>query len=203
MLKNTFKKSRNLNTENFPIIFTYINFQRAVLKFSSFTGASVIAGNYTPGTLTNQAQQKTFKEPRLVIVNDPITDHQVLMETASVGVPVIAFCNTNCPLNYVDIVIPCNNRGKMSIGVMWWLLTREVLRFKGVLSRSEPWNIMVDVFFHVSVGNEESDKEKQERDKIALLDEVAASKTRSLPDTQFAHISEPKPILAESNVDWE
>ena len=50
--------------------------QRAVLKFAQHTGAQAIAGRHTPGTFTNQLQT-TFCEPRLLILTDPRTDHQV------------------------------------------------------------------------------------------------------------------------------
>lgn len=51
--------------------------QRAVHKFAHFTGATAIAGRFTPGTFTNQQQQRDFKEPRLLVVADPRIDHQV------------------------------------------------------------------------------------------------------------------------------
>ena len=35
-----------------------------------------------------------------------------------------------------------------SIGLMWWLLTREVLRLRGSISREVPWDIMVDLYFY-------------------------------------------------------
>jgi small subunit ribosomal protein SAe len=50
--------------------------QRAVLKFAQCTGANAIAGRHTPGTFTNQLQT-TFCEPRLLVLTDPRTDHQV------------------------------------------------------------------------------------------------------------------------------
>ena len=50
--------------------------QRAVLKFAQYTGAHAIAGRHTPGTFTNQLQT-SFNEPRLLILTDPRTDHQV------------------------------------------------------------------------------------------------------------------------------
>jgi len=31
---------------------------------------------------------------------------------------------------------------------MWWLLTREVLRLRGSISREVPWEIMVDLYFY-------------------------------------------------------
>jgi small subunit ribosomal protein SAe len=50
--------------------------QRAVLKFAQYTGAHAIAGRHTPGAFTNQLQT-SFSEPRLLILTDPRTDHQV------------------------------------------------------------------------------------------------------------------------------
>ena len=48
-----------------------------MFKFAKYTGAGAIAGRFTPGTFTNQIQ-KAFREPRLLIVSDPIADQQVL-----------------------------------------------------------------------------------------------------------------------------
>ena len=53
-----------------------LSIQRAILKFASYTGAHPIAGRFTPGTFTNQIQ-KAFREPRLLVVSDPRSDHQV------------------------------------------------------------------------------------------------------------------------------
>jgi len=51
--------------------------QRAVLKFAQYTNTHAIAGRHTPGTFTNQLQT-SFSEPRLLILTDPRTDHQVI-----------------------------------------------------------------------------------------------------------------------------
>ncbi|VEL26366.1 unnamed protein product [Protopolystoma xenopodis] len=127
------------------------NTQRAVLKFAQYTGCTAVAGRFTPGAFTNQIQSG-FKQPRLLVVSDPLSDHQPIIDASCVNVPVIAFCNTDSPLKLVDIAIPCNNI------VSWWMLAREVRRIKGKDSRSQPWDIMVDLFIHRE-SNEEKDVE--------------------------------------------
>jgi len=161
------------NPADISIVSSRQSGQRAVLKFSKFTGTHPISGRFTPGAFTNQIQQK-FLEPRLLLASDPRTDNQAVTEASFVNIPVIAFCNTDSPVRLVDIVIPFNTNSNQAIGLGYWLLAREVQYLKGQLTRGTPWDIMIDLFIYRA-------PEEQEALKKAALEARPASAVEHAP----------------------
>jgi len=142
--------------------------QRAVIKYAKYTGASANSSSrWTPGTLTNQ-NTKQFREPKLLIVVDPKSDRQAVVEASYVNIPTIALCDTDSPLQYIDVAIPCNNRNTESISMIFWLLAREVQILRGELGKNEEWDVMVDLFFYKKVEDVEAQAIEEKGDEKAF-----------------------------------
>ncbi len=119
--------------------------QKPARTFAKNIGAKSMVGRFVPGTLTNPLLP-TFYEPDVIVVTDPSADQQALREAVNIGIPVIALCDANNDLKYVDLAIPANNKGRRSLALVYWLLTREVLRSKKVITRDDEFNLELDEF---------------------------------------------------------
>jgi small subunit ribosomal protein S2 len=111
--------------------------QRPARKFSEAVGAKSAVGRFIPGSLTNPAL-RSYIEPDILMVTDPAADQQALSEAVDSGLPIIAICDANNNLRNVDLVLPANNKGRRSLALIFWLLSREVLKLRGETT-DEAW----------------------------------------------------------------
>lgn len=118
---------------------------KGLKKLHELTGIKIISSRYPPGILTNP-NLETFTEPKLMFVCDPWTDKNAVDDANRVGIPVIALCDTNNQSNKVDLVVPCNNKGKKSVGLVMYLLAREYMRKRGLLAADQEFPAKLDDF---------------------------------------------------------
>lgn len=118
---------------------------KAVELFGKLTGVRVFTGRYMPGILTN-TQLESFMEVRLIMVTDPFPDKNLVDDAARIGVPVIALCDTNNEIANVDLVVPCNNKGKKSLGLIFYILAREYMKIKGIIKMDEEFPNKIEDF---------------------------------------------------------
>ena len=135
--------------------------QRAVYKFGHFTKTQAVTGRWSPGMLTNQTTKK-YVEPRLLIVTDPRTDYNAVLESSYVNLPVIAICNSDNQLKYVDCAIPCNNRNNYSIAMIWYLLTKAVLEIK---KEEEGFEKNPSAYVNVELENKKKGKKEEQEEE--------------------------------------
>jgi small subunit ribosomal protein S2 len=119
--------------------------QKPVTNFCKSLGFKVFAGRFIPGTLTNPNLNR-YVEPELLVVTDPAADAQALKEAVSIGLPVIGLCDANNETKNVDFIIPANNKGRRSLAVIYWLLTREVLKERGDIKEYEEFSTPIEDF---------------------------------------------------------
>jgi len=116
-----------------------------VEKFAELTKTVPIIGRFMPGLISNPLQPH-HAEPQVVLVTDPRADFQAIKEATSVGVPVIALCDTDNVFSSVDFVIPVNNKGRRALAVVYWLLARQLLRERGELAQDANITSTIDDF---------------------------------------------------------
>jgi small subunit ribosomal protein S2 len=119
--------------------------QKPIKMLAEHTGIQVLDGRFRPGTLTNP-NSKGFLEPELLIVTDPLADAQALHEAENIGVPVIGLCDTNNETKYLDLVIPTNNKGRKALALVYWLLTRAILKEQGNIKSYDDFRSTVEDF---------------------------------------------------------
>lgn len=144
-IKNTINLLAQFAPEDILIVSRRENGWKAVKAFGKVTGCKYFAGRYPPGILTNP-QLENFMEPKLILVTDPWPDRNVIEDAIKVGIPIIALCDTNNQSNNIDLVVPCNNKGKKSLGLFFWILAKEYLAKRGMIAKPDEMKETLDDF---------------------------------------------------------
>lgn len=135
----------NYKPEDILIVSRRENGWKPVKAFGKVTGARIFAGRYPPGILTNP-KLETYFEPRIILVTDAWPDRNAVNDALKIGIPVIALCHTNNQSNNIDLVVPCNNKGKKSLGVFFWILSNEYMKKRGLIKENEEINLKLEDF---------------------------------------------------------
>jgi small subunit ribosomal protein S2 len=132
-----------------------------VEKFCEVTKAIPVIGRFMPGTLTNPLFPGHL-DVDLIVVADPASDTQAIVEAANMGTPVIAICDTDNITDDIDLVIPGNNRGRRSLATIFWLLTRSVLMHSSLLAGDQLLKYSIDDF-ETKITESDMEEEEEER----------------------------------------
>ena len=112
--------------EDVVIISRRLYGHKPIKKFAEMIGAKALTGRFVPGTFTNP-EARSFREPKILVVCDPLNDFQAVKEATAMKIPVIAIAGSDSPLKDIDFVIPANNRGRKALALIFYLLSRETL----------------------------------------------------------------------------
>ena len=131
--------------------------------FAQSVGGTAIVSRFVPGTFTNP-ECTHYIEPAAVIVVDPEVDNQAIEEATNIRVPVVGMASTNNSLKNIDIAIPINNKGKKSLALAFWVLSKEILRGRGEIKSDDEFTKKVDDFeYKLKEGEEEEQRKMFER----------------------------------------
>ncbi len=119
--------------------------QQPAKRFCEVTGAKAMVGRFIPGTFTNP-HYVGYMEPEILVITDPIADEQPLREAARMGIAVVGLCDTDNETADIDLIIPTNNKGRKALALVYWLLSRQVLRERGELAKDQPFEVKVEEF---------------------------------------------------------
>lgn len=118
---------------------------KPVKALEKVTGIKALVGRYPPGILTNP-NLEGYMEIKLIIATDAWPDRNAINDALKIGVPIIALCDTNNQANSIDLVVPCNNKGKKSLGLIYWLLVREYLKNRGLIKKDSDFKAKLEDF---------------------------------------------------------
>ena len=135
----------NYEPEDIMIVCRRENGWKPIKFLEEITGIRVFAGRYPPGILTNPALDN-YTEAKIIMVVDPWPDKNTVNDALKMGIPVIALCDTNNQSNNLDLVVPCNNKGKKSLGLLFYLLAKNYALNKGIIKKESEMKYSLETF---------------------------------------------------------
>lgn len=108
---------------------------KGVELFGKITGINVFTKKYPAGIITN-IRLDGFFEPSMMFIIDPWIDKSAMSDAIKLNLPVAALCDTNNTTTNVDLVIPCNNKSGKSLGLIFFILAKELIK---------KWNLKADL----------------------------------------------------------
>lgn len=187
--------------EDVTVVASRVYSSNPATRFSNLTGVNVIQGRYVPGTMTN-IQYKKFIEPKLMIVCDPKGERQALAESRKTGVKIIGFCDSDNETNNIDLVIPVNNKGKRSLALVFYIMTRELMMAQGTIKSYDEFKYDVSYFEQMVMPEKKPEPEEaavQEAPKEAKEEPKDAPKKEEKKDApkKESKAEEKKPAKKE------
>jgi small subunit ribosomal protein S2 len=161
----------------------------AASVFSSLTGIKIYQGRFIPGILTNVARDD-FVEPKLIVICDPKGEHQAVIEAGNMGIPTIGLCDSDNSTTNIDMVVPCNNKGRRSLALIFYLFSREYLMGRGKIASYDEFSTPLTTF----------EAEKMEEAPAAAATAPQAESLEAAAQTETAVVEE-KPSEAHKHAE--
>mmetsp|Transcript_3465 Transcript_3465/g.8170 ORF Transcript_3465/g.8170 Transcript_3465/m.8170 type:complete len:207 (+) Transcript_3465:4025-4645(+) len=100
----------------------------AIKNLCLTTGLRGYYQNYYPGNFVN-TKTKDYFDPTLAITIETSNNKKLIQELSLLKIPIISFCNTDCNISFIDLVIPLNTRSKYSKVIGLYIYTRLIRKF--------------------------------------------------------------------------
>ncbi|MCX6774014.1 MAG: 30S ribosomal protein S2 [Candidatus Micrarchaeota archaeon] len=146
---------KGYETKDILVVATRMYTSNAAHKLKSlFPDINVIEKRFIPGTLTN-IKSTHFTEPKISIVTDPRAEKEAIKESNSMRIPVIGLVDTDNVLEGIDNPIPMNNKGRKSLALLFWLISREISMKEGKIKAYNDFKVPISFFEKIELGEDE------------------------------------------------
>lgn len=135
---------------------------RAAKMFSELTGVRLFTKKYPSGVLTN-SKLPNFFETKMLMICDPWLDKNALKDAKNIRIPVAGICDTNNHTKDIDVLAIANNKSTKSLGLIFWLLSREYMKTYNI---KKPLPTLEDFVGEKLVLEEPKKKKKKKEDAL-------------------------------------